>query len=64
MLEFKEVGEQSRTYYYPGRKYTFDKVNKVAISNTTHRLETADNKKYIVNQGWDVIELDVDHWSF
>lgn len=63
-LQFREVKEQKRTYFYPGRSYTFDKVNKVAISNSTHRVETSDGKKFIVNNGWDVIELEVDDWSF
>jgi hypothetical protein len=62
---FKEVKEQKRTYYYhPDRSYTFDKVNKVAISKSTHRLETSDNKKFIVRDNWDVIELVMDEWSF
>lgn len=64
MLEFKTVNEQTRTYKFAGRSYTFDKVSRVAISTTTHRLETSDGKKYIVNGGWDVIELDVNEWSF
>lgn len=65
MLEFKDVNEQTRTYHYPsGMKYKFENVVKVAISNSTHRLETFNGKKYIVRDGWDVIELDVAEWSF
>lgn len=64
MLEFTEVNEQSRTYHFADGKFKVDKVVRIAIPGTTHRLETADGKKFIVRCGWHAIEVDVAEWSF
>lgn len=64
MLEFKEVKEQSRTYYFADGKLKIDRVIRIAIPGQTHRLETADGKKFIVCGGWHAIELDTPEWSF
>ena len=64
-MDFKEVKEQSRTYIFPNNQAVrFDNVIKIAVPGTTHRLELADGKKYIVNKGWLAISLDVPEWSF
>lgn len=64
-FEMRDVAEQKRTYYFPDGHIALDNVVKVGISNTTHRIETKDGKKYIVPNRWIAIELSgVDKWSF
>lgn len=60
-----ESPERKRTYHYDGGK-SFEVTNVVALCvrpSGTHRLETADGKKWIVPAGWLAIELDVDAWT-
>lgn len=57
--------EKSRTYHYAGHSLTIQNVTAVCVrSSGTHRLETADGRKWIVNAGWLAIELDVPEWTF
>lgn len=58
------VGEKSRTYRYAnGETFTVERVSRVAVRPTNHRLETADGKKFIVRGGYVAIELDTEVWS-
>lgn len=63
-LNFNEVEEQSRTYIFPDGIFKIERVTRVAVSSSTHRIETADGKKFIVSGGWHAIQLDVPNWSF
>jgi hypothetical protein len=64
MVDFTDVQEQKRIYYFPQGVIAVENIVKFAAPGTTHRLETADGKKFIVNNGWMAIELDVAEWSF
>jgi hypothetical protein len=64
MLDFKQVNEQRRTYYYPQGEMVIDDVVKLAVPGSTHRLETKDGRKLIMNSNWMAIKLDVEDWSF
>ena len=58
------VEEQSRIYHYPdGGTFRMDNVVGFAAPRTTHRLETADGRKWVVAPGWRVIEINVSTWS-
>lgn len=60
-----DAPERLRTYHFPNGTVSFAEVTKVAVGKSgTHRLETADGKKHIVNSGWLSITLDMDEWSF
>ena len=68
-LKWNDVEKQSRTYLFPspeGQKstVTINNVVKVAISNTTHRLETTNGNKYIIPNGWIAIRIRAKEWSF
>lgn len=66
-LEFTKLDppERRRVYHFPGGKVEIENVAAVCVrSSGTHRIETADGKKYIVNPGWLAIELDMDGWTF
>lgn len=57
--------ERKRTYHFPGRSLTVENVSAICVRPSgTHRLETADGKKFIVAPGWLMIELDMDAWTF
>jgi hypothetical protein len=57
--------ERSRTYHFQGHKLTVLDVVAVCVRPSgTHRLETADGRKWIVAAGWNAIEIDVDEWTF
>lgn len=62
-IVFKDVQEQARTYHFPDGKLRIERVVRIAIPGTTHRLETADGKKYIVRCGWHAIELEMEGWT-
>ncbi len=66
-MDFQELtnGEKSRTYIYDnGFKFTVDKVARICVrSSGSHRLETEDGRKFIVNPGWIAIEVAADKWS-
>jgi hypothetical protein len=68
MNEFREItnGEVSRTYLFSKeRSVKFENVARVSVSaSNTHRLETVDGKKFIVNPGWLAIEIEASEWSF
>jgi hypothetical protein len=57
--------ERSRTYHYAdGRTLAMKDVRALCVRPSgTHRLETADGRKWIVAPGWVAIELDVDDWT-
>lgn len=64
MIEFTEVQEQSRTYHYAGDvTFTVDKVIRFAAPGSTHRLETSDGRKLIINGDWLAIDIDTENWS-
>lgn len=68
-LKWNDVEKQSRTYLFPsheGQKsaVTINNVVKVAVSNTTHRLETTNGSKYIIPNGWIAIRINAKEWSF
>lgn len=66
-LEFKDVtnGEKSRTYRFADGSVTVANVTRVCVRPSgSHRLETADGKKFIVAAGWLAIEVVADDWSF
>lgn len=64
--EFKTIeGERSRTYIYADGS-TLKFTNVVALAappGRSHRLITAEGKKYIVVPGFLAIEVDADGWS-
>jgi hypothetical protein len=65
--EFKDIvpAEPMRTYIYPNGAVSFKMVNRVCVRPSgTHRLETLDGKKHIVQAGWLAITFEADHWSF
>lgn len=65
MPTFRTVNEQSRVYVFPNQQtLTVEKVVAISTEGTTHRLETADGRKLIVNSGWLAINIITDSWSF
>jgi hypothetical protein len=64
--------EKSRIYYFSPVDekdddiiFTLENVCKVGIgSEGHHRIETTDGKKFIINNTWIAIELDIGEWSF
>lgn len=63
-LEWTEVQEQSRVYHFADGTFRVDKVVRIAIPGTTHRLETSDGRKFIVRCGWHAIEIiGAEGWS-
>ena len=64
-LEFVLIDELSRTYLFPnGEEVTIDGVNAISVRPSgTHRLETTDGYKFIVNSGWLAIRIEADTWS-
>lgn len=57
--------ERKRTYHFPTGDVSFCDVVRVCVRPSgTHRLETADGKKHIVNPGWLALTLDMDAWTF
>lgn len=67
-IEFKMIDppERKRTYYFAnGSTVVVQNVMGLRVSDSgTHRLETTDGRKVIVNNNWLAIELDIDAWSF
>jgi hypothetical protein len=60
-----QTPEKARTYHYPGHSRTITNVVAVCVRPSgSHRLETADGKKWIVNPGWEAIEIDTPEWTF
>jgi len=58
------VGEQKRTYHFPGGEtFTVERVTHVAVRPTNHRLQTADGRKFIVPGKFVAIEIDAQEWS-
>jgi len=60
-----EKPEKSRTYHYADHSRVILNVTAVCVRPSgSHRLETADGKKWIVQPGWEAIELDMEDWTF
>jgi hypothetical protein len=65
-LQFQEIteGEKSRTYHFANGDFTVANLARICVRPSgTHRLETADGKKYIVPAGWLAIEVVAERWS-
>ena len=64
-LKFQAVtGEKSRTYTFPDGIVRIEGVSKLCVRDSgSHRIETADGKKYIVAAGWIAIQVEADAWS-
>jgi hypothetical protein len=57
--------ERKRTYIFPTNDLEISDVLRICIRPSgSHRIETADGLKYIVNPGWLAIVLDTDDWTF
>ncbi len=57
--------ERKRTYHFPNGKLVIENVVAICVRPSgTHRLDSADGRKWIVSSGWIAIELDVDDWTF
>lgn len=57
--------EKRRVYHFAGgEKIELENVTGVCVRfSGTHRLETADGRKWIVRTGWLAIELDMEAWT-
>jgi hypothetical protein len=58
--------ERKRTYHFPGgQQIALENVTAILVRPSgTHRLETADGRRWIVPPGWLAIELEMDSWTF
>lgn len=57
--------ETMRRYNFPGGDIVvLFNVVKIRVTDTTHRLETAEGMKHIVPNGWIHIEIEVPEWTF
>ncbi len=66
-MEFTQLNpvERKRTYHFPVGKVEIENVSAVCVRPSgNHRLQTEDGGKYIVNSGWNCIEIDTDKWTF
>jgi hypothetical protein len=60
-----ETPERSRTYHFGTVAVSVKNVVAVCVRPSgTHRLESADGRKWLVPAGWNLLELDVDEWTF
>jgi hypothetical protein len=67
MLEFKDIvnGEKCRTYIFSDGEFKIHNATRLAVSERgTHRVESADGRKFIVQPKWLAIEIDCAEWSF
>ena len=57
--------ERKRVYHFPGggKLELTDVTHLLVRPSGSHRLATADGRKWIVQPGWVAIELDVDDWT-
>jgi hypothetical protein len=64
-LEFAELkGEAFRRYHFPNGVFTVENVIGLCIRPSgTHRLNTADGRKFVVPTGWLAIEVGAESWS-
>lgn len=64
-LVFAEIkGESFRKYHFPDGVFTVENVIGLCIrSSGTHRLNTADGRKFVVPAGWLAIEVGAESWS-
>jgi hypothetical protein len=57
--------EKRRTYVFPGCRVGITDVVAVCVRPSgSHRLETADGMKWIIQPGWLAIEIDTPKWTF
>lgn len=58
--------ENSRTYVFPGGdEVRVENVAAVCVRPSgSHRLETTDGMKHIIQPGWLAIRLEIDAWTF
>lgn len=64
--EFTELSpmERSRKYTFASGVVELKNVKRLAVSASgTHRLETEDGAKHIIQTGWLHIEIDTDDWT-
>ena len=59
------IGEYSRTYHFrDGGKLKLENVTGLCVRPTSHRLELADGRKFIIpGHQFVAIEIDADEWS-
>lgn len=58
------LGESSRAYIFPGGdRITVEHVTRLCVRPTSHRLETADGRKFIVPGKFLAIEINAMEWS-
>ena len=65
-LMFEPItGEEYREYTFPnGQKLLFTNVTAICVRPSgSHRLQTLDGKKFIVQPGWLCIEVKAENWS-
>jgi hypothetical protein len=56
--------ERKRTYHFPSGKLSIENVTAICVRPSgTHRLETAEGRRWIITAGWLAVELDVDDWT-
>ncbi|MGO1069503.1 hypothetical protein [Lysobacter sp. CA199] len=56
--------EASRTYHFPdNQRITVERVVRLCVRPSGHRLETADGKKFIIPGKFIAIETDAKEWS-
>lgn len=57
-LNFRDVKEQNRIYHFGyGRTFEVNNVVRIANTPTTHRVETADGRRFIVMKTFLSIEI-------
>ncbi len=57
--------EKCRIYHYKDHQIAIKDVVAVCVRPSgSHRLETADGKKWIIMPGWDAVELETETWTF
>lgn len=64
LVKLDHVERLRRYLYGDGRKIELVNVTHLLVRPSgTHRLQTADGRKWIVNPGWLAIELEMDEWT-
>jgi len=64
-LVFIEIkGESFRRYHFQSGVFTVEHVVGLCIrASGTHRLNTADGRKFVIPAGWLAIEIGAESWS-
>ena len=60
------VNERIRVYEFPkNEKIVLFNVKEIIVTNSTHRLKTADGQKHIIPKSWQHINIDSEEdWVF